>query len=63
MYNMSSIEDLIKENNVLLKEIVSYIRSLQDTNNIAQDDAKDFFMSVVANLVANSLERDKNARI
>ena len=60
---MSSIEDLIKENNVLLKEIVSYIRSLQDTNNIAQDDAKDFFMNVVANLVANSLERDKNARI
>ena len=55
----SNILALLKENNLLLKEIVNYIHSLQDPNNIAQKDAKNFFMNVAANLVASGLEKDK----
>ena len=57
---LNEILRLQKENNVLLKEIVSYIRKVKDPNYVMEQDVNDFVMNVVANLFANDLEKGRN---
>lgn len=41
---------LLVENNIMLKQILAYIRSRDNPNN----DIKDFTMNVIANLISNN---------
>lgn len=50
---------LLRENNAMLKEMLDILRKTQDPNFQMEENATDFFMNIVANLVANDIERRK----
>ncbi len=55
----NEILKLLRENNSLLKEIVSILRKLQSPEYLAEENAIDFFMNIVANLVASDIDKKK----
>lgn len=57
------ILSLLRENNAMLKELVSYIRSLQDSENIAKDDMKDLTMNIIANVIADDFIKNEEKMV
>lgn len=57
MEELQEILYLLRENNTLLKEIVSILRKMQDPNYIMEENTTDFLMNIVANLVASNIEK------
>lgn len=53
---MEEILQLLRENNEMLKEIVSILRKIQDPDYIMEENTTDFLMNIVANLVASKIE-------
>lgn len=47
---MKELLDLLRENNQMLKEILSYLR-----HEAQHDDTQDFFSNVIANIVADKM--------
>lgn len=48
---------IIKENNAMLKELLEIARKYTDPENIKSENDNDFFMNVVANILAKKLEK------
>ena len=53
---MEDILQLLRENNEMLKEIVTILRKIQDPDYIMEENTTDFLMNIVANLVASKIE-------
>lgn len=47
---------LMHENNIMLKELIAYIRKMQNPEYTMPQDINDFVMNVVANLIADDIE-------
>lgn len=47
---------LLRENNAMLKELLEIARKYTAPENIKAENDNDFFMNVVANIVAKKLE-------
>lgn len=56
MEELQEILALLRENNSMLKEIVAYIRKVNDKDYVMEQDINDFVMNVVANLIAADME-------
>lgn len=50
---------LLRENNVMLKEVLQILQKTQDPNYKSDENMTDFVMNVVANLVASDIERKR----
>lgn len=50
---------LLRENNVMLKEVLQILQKTQDPNYKSDENMTDFVMNVVANLVASNIERKR----
>lgn len=59
MEEVQEILWLLRENNEMLKEIVTILRKTQDPDYIMQENTTDFLMNIVANLVATKIEKTK----
>lgn len=46
---------LTKENNAMLKEIVEYVRKVQDKNYLSNDYSREIALNVIGNLIAENL--------
>lgn len=57
MEEVQEILWLLRENNEMLKEIVTILRKTQDPDYIMQENTTDFLMNIVANLVATKIEK------
>lgn len=44
------------KNNIMLKELIAYIRKMQNPEYTMQQGINDFVMNVVANLIADNIE-------
>ena len=56
---MDEILALLRENNAMLKEILSILRKTQDPDYLMEENTTDFLMNIVANLVASDIEKRK----
>lgn len=56
MEEIQEILSLLRENNEILKEVVSILRKTQDPDYLMEENTTDFLMSIVANLVASKIE-------
>lgn len=56
---MEEILQLLRENNEMLKEIVTILRKIQDPDYIMEENTTDFLMNIVANLVASDIENKR----
>ena len=54
---MDEILALLRENNAMLKEILSILRKTQDPDYLMEENTTDFLMNIVANLVASDIEK------
>lgn len=59
MEEVQEILWLLRENNEMLKEIVTILRKTQDPDYIMEENTTDFLMNIVANLVATKIEKTK----
>ena len=56
---MPEFEELLrlaKENNEMLKEILSYVREQRDPQNIQNDWQREMFFNILSDLVANRIQ-------
>ena len=58
--DLEHIKRMLEENNKLLKENNEMLKRLVDPEAIRAENENDFFMNVVANIVAKQLERKYN---
>lgn len=56
MEEIQEILSLLRENNEILKEVVSILRKTQDPDYLMEENTTDFLMDIVANLVASKIE-------
>ena len=59
---MDEMIRLLRENNMMLKGILSVLRKTQDPDYITNENTTDFLMNIVANLVASNIEKNKKLR-
>lgn len=52
----NEILQLLRENNKILKEILAILKKNTDPEFIKKENDNDFFMNVIANIVAKKLE-------
>lgn len=60
MNDIQEILFLVRENNAILKELLSITRRVNDPDYVMEQDINDFIMNVVANLLANGIEKNKH---
>lgn len=53
---MEEILQLLRENNLMLKEILSILRKHTDPEFINKENEEDFYRNVLANIAAKKLE-------
>lgn len=63
MKEIQEILTLLRENNEMLKEIVTTLRKTQDPDYIMEQDINDFVMNIVANLIADDIEGINGAAV
>ena len=56
MVGFEELYRLMKENNEMLKEIVSYIRELKDPQNVQNDWQREMFFNILSDIVANRIQ-------
>lgn len=47
---------ILKENNKILKESLDILKAISNPDHINKDNENDFYMNILANLVAKKLE-------
>lgn len=47
---------ILKENNKILKEVLDILKVISNPENIKKNNENDFYMNIIANLVAKQLE-------
>lgn len=57
--NLEDISHKVEENNAILKEILAYIRKVDDDEYVAKKQLHDFINNVVADLFADMLLQPK----
>ena len=55
MVDLEELYLLTKENNAMLKEIVEYVRKVQDKNYLSNDYSREIALNVIGNLIAENL--------
>lgn len=58
MVDLEELYRLTQENNAMLKEIVEYVRKVQDKNYLSNDYARDIAFNVIGNIIAENLGDD-----
>lgn len=48
--------EILKENNKILKESLDILKAISNPDHINKDNENDFYMNILANLVAKKLE-------
>ena len=50
------ILNILRENNRMLKELLGIAKKFTDPDNLSQENENDFYMNILANLVAKKIE-------
>lgn len=58
MVDFEELYRLTQENNAMLKEIVTYVRKVQDKNCLSNDYAREIVFNVIGNIIAENLSDD-----
>lgn len=58
MVDFEELFRLTQENNAMLKEIVEYVRKVQDKNYLSNDYAREIAFNVIGNIIAENLSDD-----
>lgn len=58
MVDFEHLYQLTQENNAMLKEIVEYVRKVQDKNYLSNDYSREIALNVIGNLIAENLSDD-----
>lgn len=48
--------NILRENNRMLKELLGIVKKFTDPDNLSQENENDFYMNILANLVAKKIE-------
>lgn len=55
MVDFEDLYRLVQENNAMLKEIVEYVRKVQDKNYLSNDYAREIAFNVIGDIIADNL--------
>lgn len=55
MVDLEELYRLTQENNAMLKEIVEYVRKVQDKNYLSNDYAREIAFNVIGDIIADNL--------
>ena len=58
MVDFEDLYRLVQENNAMLKEILGYVRKVQDKNYLSNDYSREIALNVIGNLIAENLSDD-----
>lgn len=58
MVDFEHLYKLTQENNAMLKEVVEYVRKVQDKDYLSNDYARDIAFNVIGNIIAENLSVD-----
>lgn len=58
MVDFEHLYQLAQENNTMLKEILEYVRKVQDKDYLSNDYARDIAFNVIGNIIAENLSDD-----
>lgn len=58
MVDFEHLYQLTQENNAMLKEVVEYVRKVQDKNYLSNDYSREIALNVIGNLIAENLSDD-----
>ena len=58
MVDLEHLYRLVQENNAMLKEILEYVRKVQDKNYISNDYSREIAFNVIGNIIADNLTQD-----
>ena len=56
MVDLEELYRIVQENNAMLKEIVEYVRKVQDKNYLSNDYAREIAFNVIGDIIADNLE-------
>lgn len=56
MDDLAHLYQLTKENNEMLKEILSYVRKVQSKEYLSDDYAREIAFNVIGDIIADNLE-------
>ena len=48
--------NILRENNRMLKELLVIVKKFTDPDNLSQENENDFYMNILANIVAKKIE-------
>ena len=55
MVDFQHLYDLTQENNAMLKEILEYVRKVQDKDYLSNDYAREIAFNVIGDIIADNL--------
>lgn len=55
MVDLEELYRLTQENNAMLKEIVEYVRKVQDKNYLSNNYSREIAFNVIGNIIADNL--------
>ena len=55
MVDFEELYRLVQENNAMLKEIVEYVRKVQDKDYLSNDYAREIAFNVIGDIIADNL--------
>lgn len=58
MVDFEHLYQLTQENNAMLKEILEYVRKVQDKDYLSNDYAREIAFNVIGNIIAENLSDD-----
>lgn len=58
MVDFEHLYRLVQENNAMLKEILEYVRKVQDKDYLSNDYAREIAFNVIGNIIAENLSDD-----
>lgn len=58
MVDFEDLYRLVQENNSMLKEVVEYVRKVQDKNYLSNDYSREIALNVIGNIIAENLSDD-----
>ena len=58
MVDFEHLYQLTQENNAMLKEVVEYVRKVQDKDYLSNDYAREIAFNVIGNIIAENFSDD-----
>lgn len=55
MVDLEELYHIVQENNAMLKEILEYVRKVQDKNYLSNDYAREIAFNVIGDIIADNL--------